>query len=45
MPRNRSQWQRTIKRRCKANDLNALRMYFAIKVNDKWNNDVKEVHA
>jgi hypothetical protein len=45
MPRNRSDWQRTVKRRCRANDLNALRLYFAVKINDKWNNELRKAHA
>jgi len=35
-----------IKKRVKANDLNALKIYFAIKINDKWNNDLrKDLHV
>ena len=35
-------WRKMIKRRCRANDLNALRLAFAIKINDRWNNDLRK---
>lgn len=39
-----SKWRKWIKQRCRANDLDALRLAFAIKVNDKWNNDLRKDH-
>lgn len=34
------QWRQTIKRRTRANDLDALRIYFALRINDRWNKAV-----
>lgn len=40
-----SKWRQSIKRKCRANDLDALRLAFAIKINDKWNNDLRKDHT
>lgn len=44
MPRNRSQWQKMIKRRLRANDLDAFRLLLVIKGMDKWNRDLAKEH-
>jgi hypothetical protein len=44
MPKNRSQWQKTIKRKVRANDLDALRLLLVIKGMDKWNRDLAKEH-
>ena len=37
-----NRYRKWIKSRTRANDLDALRIYFAIKINDKWNNDLRK---
>lgn len=44
-PTTQSKWRQTIKRRCRANDLDALRLSFAVKINDKWNDDLRKDHS
>lgn len=39
---SQGQWRKMIKRRCRANDLDALRLAFAIKINDRWNRSLRE---
>lgn len=35
-----SKWRQSIKKKTRANDLDALRLYFAIRATDKWNSDL-----
>jgi hypothetical protein len=39
-----SKYRKWIKSRTRANDLDALRLYFAIRANDHWNNDLRKDH-
>lgn len=40
-----SRYRKWIKSRTRANDLDALKIYFAIKINDKWNNALRKDHT
>lgn len=45
LPKNRNQWQKTIKRRVRANDLGALHLLLKIKCMDKWNRDLEQENS
>lgn len=45
LPKNRNQWQKTIKRRVRANDLDALHLLLKIKCMDKWNRDLEQENS
>jgi hypothetical protein len=44
MATTQKEWRRLIKRQCRANNLDALRIAFAIKCNDRWNRELRDWH-
>jgi hypothetical protein len=40
-----TRYREWIKSRTRANDLDALKIYFSIRINDKWNNDLRKDHT